>query len=153
MIVLLECTCMISSPCILRWQCILRNINDANSGYLGNQQQTDQKIVVIGLETLFGSFLVPGELRGLLKERLITFSLLYGHFKSDENDFCSGHSSSSLCVRGSPKCFCKMLNPPSQPQNCLWTSQIHHIPDTLLFQGYTGECGSLDAHFQFSLVL
>lgn len=155
MIVLLECTCMISSPCILRWQCILRNVNDANSNYLGNQQQTDQKIVVIGLKTLSGS-LVPGELRGLLKEiQLITFFLLYGDFKSEENDFCSGYSSSSLCLeRGSPKCFCKMLNLPSQPTKLpVDLTDIPHPWHSSLCQGFMGECGSLVAHFQFSLVL
>lgn len=68
MIVLFKCTCMISSLCILRWQCILGNVNDANSNYLGNQQQTDQKIVLIGLKTPSEFFLVPGGLRGLLKE-------------------------------------------------------------------------------------
>lgn len=74
MIVLLECTCMISSLCILRWQCILGNINDANSNYQGNQLQTDQKIVTIGLKTPSEFFLVWGGLGELFKDiLLITF--------------------------------------------------------------------------------
>lgn len=155
MTVLLEYTCMISSPCILRWQCILRNVNDANSNYLGNQQQTDQKIVVIGLKTHSGSFLVPGELRGFLKEiRLITFFLLYGDSKSEENDFCSGQSSSYLCLGGSPKCFCKMLSLPSQPTKLpVGLTGILRPWHSSLSQGHMGECGSMAAHFQFSLAL
>lgn len=91
MIVLLECTCMISSLCILRWQCFLESINDANSKYLGNQQQTHQKIVVIGLKTPSEFFLTPGGLRGL-------FFPPSAESLSQKNDLYSGHGSASLIV-------------------------------------------------------
>lgn len=116
MIVLLECTCMISSPCILRWQCILGSIDDVNSNYLGNQLQTDQKIVVIGLKTP-EFFLGPGGLRGPSRRFSLSCFFFFPLQKLSirKNYFCLGLDSSSLCLGGSFESFFKMPNLPSQP--------------------------------------
>lgn len=145
MIVLLECTCMISSLCILRWQCILGNINDANSNYLGNQQQTDQKIVAIGLKTPSEFFLVPGGLRGLLEERfslsLFFFLPLHRDFKSEKMIFLRARQFFPVLagVRVHPKASTRHQLCHHSPQNCRWISQLHRPLDTLYSSGVTRE--------------
>lgn len=155
MIVLFKCTCMISSLCILRWQCVLGNVNDANSNYLRNQQQTDQKIVPIGLKTPSEFFLVPGGLRGLLKEiRFITFFSPCTETLSQKKWFLFREQQFFPVLGGFTECFFKMLNLPSQPTKLpMDLTAIVNPWHSSLFQWYPREYGSTADHFQFSLVL
>lgn len=154
MIVLLECTCMISSFCILRWQCILGSINDANSNYLGNQQQTDQKIVAIGLKTPSELVSVPEGFGGLLQEiQLTTFLFLCRDCKSEKNDFCLGHNQCFVVLGfhlSSPsRCHIYHHNQP----NCRGLHSYAKSWHSPFSQQYMWECGFMTGHFQFSPVL